>query len=76
MVIEDREIFETTVRRLIGGDLGPPKYVYRNWVRRLVIEIASRLGDHELGHNEKILDHITDQVMEALSAIGIYRDGR
>lgn len=76
MVIEDQVIFETTVRRLLGGDLGPPKYVYRKWVRRLVVEMAAKLGDSELKHNEKILDHITDRVMEACASLNIWRDCR
>ena len=40
--VTDDELFERTVRSLIGGTMGPPKYIYRGMVSGLVLDIAKR----------------------------------
>jgi hypothetical protein len=75
--VTDDELFERTVRSLIGGTMGPPKYIYRGMVSGLVLDIAKRhFHDTDLAKLPKVVDHLTDRVMEAIASLDLYIDNR
>lgn len=75
--VTDDEIFERTVHSLVGGAMGPPKYIYRGMVRGLVVNVAKRyFHDTDLDKVPKLVEHITDRVMDAVASLGIYLDAR
>lgn len=72
-IVTDDDIFEATVRSLLGGSMGPPKYIYRAMVRGLVIDVAKRrFADTDLPREPKIVERITDRVMEAVASLDLY----
>ena len=75
--LTDDEIFERTVRSLVGGAMGPPKYIYRSMVRGLVIDVAKRyFRDTDLAKLPQVVETITDRVMDAVASLNIYTDRR